>query len=390
MVGVVPITIKNPDRESISEGASCPTVHSIQYGSINAVSATYDKPVLSRKVSNWSACLEYAFESLDIVQTIKTGGTEYELPFYNTIEENDLNPETRQKGTYYTYDQNTEICYIFPGKCSGMICQTEGGTCDLTTVIEEGQGDTVSPVPNINLVSGYVHEDWGIEIPFCTMPLSNSTAGNCIANITTAISPPVCTGITKRGELGDYCRSWFNAYTEEKGDAAGGGILTSTCGKYGDLQECACINRADDEQYKSINKTLFGGVSDVCWYQACKVPGLDRLIEPTMYKDRDKCTGNYCGNFVSQFDVTDVNYLQETKQTVYCGSDEWGQLGQDGALAAGGGTGEPGIQGVLNNLLLYGGISVLVVILIVSIVFGVIRARAAKKVEKKGTKDKGK
>lgn len=237
-------------------------------------------------------------------------------------------PDAEIKRAFFTYDstpvdaRNRKACHVV-WACSGI-----------SQSMEES-------------VSGVVGVDRDGMSAICTTPFYSS---ECYVNKIDGKAPEQCTALAMKNNLGEKCRAWYSSLPQSTGSPSQATVSLAICDNYPNIRECMCLSRHLDEKFNRYNKGYFGAVSDVCWWQPCKLSGFDRRITPEMDEARNKCASNFCGNFISAIDSQDVNFLSEMKQVVNCSQAEWDeadkkQTGNSGNLTGGNTVSDGGSRG---------------------------------------------
>jgi hypothetical protein len=178
-------------------------------------------------------------------------------------------------------------------------------------------------------VSGVVEaEDLGMRTA-CVIPRYTK---DCLLNPIKGGRPELCTPLAmEKGKASNECWKWYDSLSAggdgsvQTGDTNRTAIVNEICGNNPWLAECACMSRGDreygDPVYAKANQYL-SSTTDVCWWQACKLEGADRRITPQMEARRyTECNADFCGNFVTAIDSTDLKFLAELNQNVNCTTD---------------------------------------------------------------------
>lgn len=107
------------------------------------------------------------------------------------------------------------------------------------------------------------------------------------------------------GDTSEKCRKWF----ENKSKADRSALAESYCFKY-DTEDCRCINRMYNEDYKILKAG--NPIADKCWYLPCSNPDHYFL---TSEDEEGTCPDKVCEVVYDIYKDRDVNIL---KNNVVC------------------------------------------------------------------------
>ena len=314
--------ITNPDEKSIFLTNEIPVREKLNRGKILTSSSQYPDALLSISSPTWTDCVVSAGTAENLVESFRTNPN-FSATVNDYLFENNSNTYNYEY-MYYTYDSLNKQCYLYPVEAIGTTCSlNNNGNCQITSEIAKLDNIPSNNLKNSYLVSGKVTKQNGYEFSLCALPLSNASGGDCAVSIKTAIKHNSCTGFTKVGSFGNFCRTYFNEEVEKKGDLEVDNLVQLTCDAHNNIPECSCVKREQNERFQEFKNSAFGAVSDVCWWSDCKIEGFDRLIKPSMLKARNGCSGNFCGNFLTILDSQDIQIFDEFRQDVSCNDEEW-------------------------------------------------------------------
>jgi len=210
----------------------------------------------------------------------------------------------------------------------------------------------------------------------CTVPVMDT---QCRVNRINGLRPNTCTGLTADGAFGLECETWYDGMEENSGTPNRTTIVENLCTDHPWLEECMCQARFTRGDYEKYKNELFNAVSDVCWYQPCKIPGSDRLVTPDEERARNTCESDICGNFINVVNSDNID-IEGMRSVVGCSDSEFElleeQLRNSGSSSDkdddGGVFGDIGnsLTGILTNedgstnIAVYVGIGVVVLLLV--------------------------
>lgn len=207
-----------------------------------------------------------------------------------------------------------------------------GCSIDFTCSGSTGEAD--------NGFSGYV-DDRGVEWTYCTIPTIND---HCLKNAITLVKPKECTGLTQDGGVGIDCMDWYDLHVEDNEKET---LVNNICTWYPWLSECTCLNRHLDPKYLMMEKVVPVGISDGCWWAACKKEGNDRLVGPVMSDKRHDCKVEFCGNLIQGIGGGSYT-IEDIEQNTNCSVNTSGGGGgssNDDVVVDDSGTGVPVVGG---------------------------------------------
>lgn len=162
---------------------------------------------------------------------------------------------------------------------------------------------------SLNVIENYKSK-FGETEDYDTM-MTNFCSGlgkKCITDPTTGKPFTICSKLKSGDNEGDVCRMWFNKKNLDIQDTT----VTNYCFKHETAPDCKCLNRLQDQSYKTVKK--HSTFNDGCWYPPC-VGQSAYLVTSDLKKPT--CPSNLCQIVFEELQNKDVN-INDVKNSINC------------------------------------------------------------------------
>lgn len=245
-------------------------------------------------------------------------------------------PLSQMTGIYWTFYEDAQDAPF-------------GDQCQLSAIVRDLDGsDTTGYTGYVSIPDNDSSGEFAGAEQLCLWPFKTDFCAETPRFIdgTGVRKADTCFGINEigPGSDGEKCRKFFSVeegYTETMQDSK----KSLLCSLFPSLDACMCLarnrtNSVYNREYEALKKG-FGDIAfaqDSCWFEPCKVEGVDRIRLSTMVPPKLICPVEICANLVkiSESEQIDVDI---SEQFASCSDADFDKIrqNQDSLNKAGGG-----------------------------------------------------